>query len=240
MSEEKLIKVAVENNFEGRSLAWVLDHPGCFAYGSNETEALIRVPQALVAYKSWLDGYTENSWLKNLADFDIRLVEVFEDHFLDEQYQPAKEGQGVGAWFHHDWLPLKSEEIERALLVLNWAHQDLYELTVNLDSPMLDQTRPQEHWSIRGILLHVAGSELYYLNRLALTSVKREDLPQDGWESLRISLDIFHETLPQLAGLNDVRGLEGEFWSPRKVLRRACWHALDHCQHIHRLITSID
>jgi hypothetical protein len=238
MSESKLIKVGIENNFEGRSLAWVLDHPGCFAYGSNETEALVRVPQALVNYKNWLDGYTGESWLKDLGDFDIRLVEVFEDHFLDDQFQPAKTGKGVGAWFHQDWQPLRSEEIEKGLSILAWGHQDLFELTANLNADFMDKTWPEERWSIRGILLHVAGSELFYLNRLSLTSIKSQDLPRDGWQSLQISLNIFQESMRQMVGVEDVRGKDGEFWSPRKVLRRGCWHVLDHCQHIHRLITS--
>jgi hypothetical protein len=32
-----------------------------------------------------------------------------------------------------------------------------------------------------------------------------------------------------------VVGLEGEFWSPRKLLRRAVWHERDHSQHIRQL-----
>ena len=34
---------------------------------------------ALVAYKNWLDGYSETSWLGNLQDFDVRLVEYTGD-----------------------------------------------------------------------------------------------------------------------------------------------------------------
>lgn len=29
-------------------------------------------------------------------------------------------------------------------------------------------------------------------------------------------------------------GVEGEFWSPRKLLRRAVWHARDHTAHIRK------
>lgn len=39
------IRVGLENGIEGRSLAWVFDNPGCFAYGKNGTEAILRVPQ---------------------------------------------------------------------------------------------------------------------------------------------------------------------------------------------------
>jgi hypothetical protein len=233
-----LIKVGIENNYENRSLAWVLDYPGCFAYGSSETEALVRVPQALIAYKSWLEGYTPESWLQNLADFDIRLVEVYECHSLNDQYEPAAQGMEVNSWFHHDWLPLNEEEIRRSLLVLTWAHQDLYELTAALNQEQLDRTYAGERWSIRGILFHVADAELYYLNRLSLTPYSRQNLSEDVWQALQFTLQQNTAILPTLAGKTVVHGLEGEFWSPRKILRRACWHALDHCQHVHKLITT--
>lgn len=31
-------------------------------------------------------------------------------------------------------------------------------------------------------------------------------------------------------------GIDGEFWSPRKMLRRAVWHERDHTFHIDKLI----
>jgi hypothetical protein len=42
--------------------------------------------------------------------------------------------------------------------------------------------------------------------------------------------------LPGLAGSTLVVGMSGEFWSPRKVLRRAVWHELDHIAHIRKLL----
>ena len=238
MDHSELIKVGVENNYEGRSLAWALDYPGCFDYGSNETEALIRIPQALIAFKGWVEGYTANSWFQDLSDFDVRLVEVFQCHTVDDHYEPAPSGMEVNSWFHHDWLPLTEIEINRGLSVLSWAHQDLYELTISLSASHMDREYPGERWSIRGILFHVANAELYYLDRLALTPYGQKDLPADVWDRLRFTLDQNRSALSNLAGKVDVRGLEGEFWSPRKIFSRACWHALDHCQHIHKLVTA--
>ncbi len=37
-------------------------------------------------------------------------------------------------------------------------------------------------------------------------------------------------------GVNQVAGLDGELWSPRKVLRRTLWHERDHTGHIRKLI----
>jgi hypothetical protein len=46
--------------------------------------------------------------------------------------------------------------------------------------------------------------------------------------------------LPTLAGTHEVLGVDGEFWSPRKVLRRAAWHERDHTDHINRLRGRIE
>ena len=36
--------------------------------------------------------------------------------------------------------------------------------------------------------------------------------------------------------VDKVVGLEGELWSPRKMLRRAAWHERDHTEHIRKLL----
>ncbi len=239
MTNDHLIKVGIENENEGRSIAWVLDHPGCFAYGSEAAEALIRVPQALVAYKYWLDGYSEDSWLGNLIDFDDRLVETVNFHRLNKQYEPDANGEKeVDAWFHHDWLPLSEEEMVHGLQVIAWGHNDLIELTDGLDEFVLDHLTPGERWPIRGILRHVADAEWYYLDRLNLAGCRRDQLPEHEYERLKFTLDLTLQNLPDLIGHEHVTGREGELWSPRKIIRRAAWHVLDHCQHIHRLITQ--
>jgi len=233
------IKIGLENNNEGRSIAWVLDYPGCFAYGNEDTEAIIRVPQALIAYKNWLDGYTDQSWLKDLGDFDIRLLETVEFKHLNKKFEPDPEGVfEVYAWFHHDWLPLNETEIQHGLDVLTWGHNDLVELVASLDDVALDNKLTEERWSIRGILRHVANAEWYYLDRLNLAGRKRDDLPDDVFQRMQSTLDITLKRLPELVEKEMVIGRAGEFWSPRKVMRRAAWHTLDHCQHIHRLITQ--
>ena len=43
------------------------------------------------------------------------------------------------------------------------------------------------------------------------------------------------QVLPGLAGNSQVRGVDGELWSPRKLLRYALWHERDHVRHIYKL-----
>jgi hypothetical protein len=235
-----LIRVAVENNIEGRSMANALDLPGCFAYGSEETEALIRMPQAVIAFKTWLDGYTADSWLKKLTDFDIRLIETFKAYKVDDAFQPDENGKlEINAWFHDDWRPLTELEITRGLQVVAWAHNDVLEMTASLTPAQLDRTYPDERWSIRGVMGHIANAEWWYQDRLNLACVERKALPEDVFEKMQLTLANLQGILPKTTGVEMVRGRSGEIWSPRKVLRRSCWHALDHCQHIHQLITSL-
>ncbi len=107
------IRVGLENNIEGRSLAWVLDHPGCFAYGKDGTEAILRVPQALITYREWIGEKTKESWLGSLEDFDIALVEVFEcyNDLLGEREIE------INAFFQDDARPLSAKEIEQGGLL---------------------------------------------------------------------------------------------------------------------------
>ena len=69
------IKVGLENNLNGGACAWVQDHPGVTATGKDGSEALLRVPQALVAFQGWVAKHTEASWMSDLGDFDVRMVE---------------------------------------------------------------------------------------------------------------------------------------------------------------------
>ena len=39
-----------------------------------------------------------------------------------------------------------------------------------------------------------------------------------------------------VTSIKEMVGLDGEFWSPRKSLRRALWHKRDHTEHIRKLL----
>ena len=43
-------------------------------------------------------------------------------------------------------------------------------------------------------------------------------------------------TLRTLDGAKKVVAVDGEFWSPRKLLRKALWHERDHTEHIRKLL----
>jgi hypothetical protein len=229
------IQVGLELNNEGRALAWALDFPGCFAYGGDGPEAIIALARALVQYEQWGARRAGAGWLA-LGDFDLRLVDTWEVYTVNDAYDVVEDGYAVNAWFRHDWKPLSAAEVERGLMLLDWSRADLLEMARPLSEQTLDRTYPGERWSIRGILKHVGGAEWWYLDRLGLAGVLRDTLPKGALERMAHTRARLRQVLPELVGQPLVVGTEGEFWSPRKLLRRALWHEMDHYVHIQRLL----
>ena len=143
----------------------------------------------------------------------------------------------VESFFVRDWKPLKPHEIERALQLLAWSRADLLNLVKGLSAEKLAQTYPNERWPIQGILKHIGGAEWWYQERIGYPYPEKEaDVPSDPFERLQVVREHFNALLPKLVDVSKVVGLEGEIWSPRKVLRRALWHERDHTEHIRKLL----
>ncbi len=230
------IRVGLENNIEGRTLAWPLDYPGCFAYGLDETEALIRLPRALLTHEIWIKDHTEDPWV-DFNDLDLRVVERYETFRIGEDYRPAPEGQGyeINAWFIDDWRPLTEEEVEQGLKIFHWQREELLAGLNTLDPEILEKEHPGQRWNIWGIVKHIANAELWYLSRLDLTSLKYKQLDPDPQKRLAQTAVLIDKIFPTFTNLVKVTGIEGEFWSYRKILRRTLWHQRDHIEHIKEL-----
>jgi hypothetical protein len=230
------IRIGLENNIEGRSLAWALDYPGCFAYCVDEEEALLHLPHALLKYEAWINGHTAQPWI-HFDDFDLRVIESFTTFRIDENYQAAPEGQGyeINAWFLDDWRPLTSQEITRGLLIFQWQRDELLAGLSTLPIEILEKQRPGQRWNILGIAKHVANAELWYLSRMGLTSLSHKDLLPEPTERLEQTAALIKTIFPKFAETVKVIGIDGEFWSYRKILRRTLWHQRDHIDHIKSL-----
>lgn len=228
------IRIGLELNNEGRALAWALDYPGCFAYGKDGPEAVITLAREMVVYVQWISSHSGSSWL-DAEDFDLRIIETYEVFTMNDQYELEEGSYAVNAWFRHDWKPLKNHEIERGLELLLWSREDLLQTIGLLSDELLDRQYEGERWSIRGIIKHIANAEWWYLDRLNLAGNDRDKMPKDALPRLSWVREKFNLALPLLAGKDLVIGKEGEFWSPRKLLRRALWHEIDHRQHIQKL-----
>jgi len=62
---------------EGRTLAWALDYPGVFTYGSDDAEALLRMPREMLRFENWLNLHTDHPWV-HLDGLDMHIDETFE------------------------------------------------------------------------------------------------------------------------------------------------------------------
>lgn len=230
------IRIGLENNIEGRTLALALDFPGCFSYGMDEPEALIRLPRALLAYEIWIKNHTRDPWVQ-FTDLDLRVVERYETFRIGEDYRPAPEGEGyeINAWFIDDWRPLSKEEINQSINIFRWQREELLAGLSTLDPEILDKERPGQRWTIWGIVKHIANAELWYLSRMDLTSLTYKQLDADPITRLSQTSAIIEETFPHFSDIVNVKGIEGEFWSFRKIIRRTLWHQRDHIEHIKEL-----
>ncbi len=230
------IRIGIENNIEGRTLAWALDFPGCFAYGLDEAEAAIRMPRALLNYEKWIKDHTSDSWV-DFTDLDLRIVDRFETFRMGEDYRPAPEDQGyeINAWFVDDWRPLVFEEIQHALKIFHWQRDELLAGLSTLDGETLEKEFPGQRWNILGIAKHIANAELWYLSRLDLTSLTYKELLPEPQARLQQTAELIKNSFPIFEDEVVVKGIEGEIWSYRKVVRRTLWHQRDHIEHIKQL-----
>lgn len=233
-----LFRVGVENNFEGRSIAWALEHPGCFAYGTHGEAATMNLESALDKYAGWILQHEPRTWLSFSPDEVEFVVDgTWDVYYINDELDQVSEADGysVDSFFPYDWKPLTSIEIERALKMLEWSRADLLKTLTGLSDEKRNAVYMGERWSINGILGHVAGAEWWYMDRLGL-AFPRAELPEEPLQRLEKVRQHFHSVLFRLADVKKVIGVEGEFWSPRKILRRALWHERDHTEHIRKLI----
>jgi len=232
-----IFRIGIENNNDDRTIAWALDHPGCFAYGQNSEEAQRNFSQAVREYALWIAQHGE-SWLDDKVEVSVE--ETFDAYFIDPAFERVERGRDtymVESFFVHDWKPLVPHEIEHALKLLAWSRVDLMNIVKTLSAEKLDQTYSNERWAINGILRHIGGAEWWYQERIGYPFPENEEeLPSNPFKRLEVVREHFTSLLPKLDGVNKVIGLEGEIWSPRKVLRRAVWHERDHTDHIRKLL----
>ncbi len=232
-----IFRVGIENNNDSRSIAWALEHPACFAYGQDSRAAEENFRPAARDYARWIARHG-SSWLET-DDFQVSVEETFDVYFVNEAFERVEAGRGsmIESFFGHDWKPLTGTDIERALKLLAWSRADLLNLVKGLSAGKLSQTYAGERWSIHGILKHIGGAEWWYQERIGYPYPdKEEDLEADPFQRLEVTRNHLAALLPRLEGVNSVIGLEGEIWSPRKMLRRALWHERDHTEHVRKLL----
>jgi predicted RNase H-like HicB family nuclease len=230
-----IIRIGIDKGFEGRVVAYALDFPGCFTYGMDEAEALLKLPQALLKYEIWIKDHTEDCWV-NFTEMDLRVTDVMDSFIIDEETHPELFGVEINAFFEDDLRALSSLEVERALLVFTWQREELYGGISTLTQDILEKQYPDQRWNILGILKHVANAENWYLSRLGYSNLRKEQLPEEPLARLEMMQEAVEDAFRQFPLDTQVHNIDGETWSCRKILRRTLWHQRDHIEHIKQLI----
>jgi hypothetical protein len=232
-----IFQVGVENHNEGRSIAWALEHPGCYAYGTNADGATLNLEGALESYAGWILRHETKTWLTFARDeIETVINGTWDVYYINDELDKATEADGysVESFFPYDWKPLAEVEIGRALKLLDWTRTDLLKQVEGLSEEKLNAKYMGERWSINGILGHVGNAEYWYMECLGL-AFPRAELPEEPHARIKKVRSHFRSVLPRLERMKKVVGVNGEFWSPRKMLRRALWHERDHTEHIRKL-----
>ncbi len=230
-----VFRVGIENNNEGyRSIAWALEHPGCYAYGPDSDQALDNLLPAIEEYAAWIKGH-ERAWF-DPQEPELILEETFNDYDITADLDIVEKGEyTVEPFFQYDWKPLTAADLETVLKILAWSRADLLALLQSLSPDQWAFKGKGERWDIAGVVKHIGGADWWYLDRLGL-AFPREDVPKDPLERLEKTRARLLEVLPGLVDVKQVNGLDGELWSPRKVIRRSAWHERDHTEHIRKLV----
>lgn len=215
---EMLIRVGMEALSPERMLAWGLDFPGCFAYGRNDAEALLRFAGNLLNFGAWVSLHTDEPWF-HLGDVDFRLVEAYQGGGLPAEHRE----DGSVAFFEDDFRVLQRDEIANALTVFRWQREELLAGLEFTPVELLGQKIPGEARTIQEVLLHIARTELMYLNKLDLGA---EPLPEGSnpLDALLFSQEQVETLLPGLEENSAAIEVDGELWSCRKLARRLLWH----------------
>src|SRR5512140_984411 len=180
------LRIGIENNNDGRSIAWALEHPGCFAYGRDGDEARANMPQAVQQYADWVRQHGM-SWMQ-ASSLDVAVEQTFDAYMLppgEALTYGYKQPYLVESFFHYDEQPLTGADVERALKLLTWTRQDLLDCIQGLSPDKLNQSYEGERWSINGILKHIGGSEWWYQERIGHPFPAHEqELSEDPMERL--------------------------------------------------------
>ena len=143
------LKIGIENGSAGRTVVWVLEHPGCFSYGDNYQEALDALPPTLQEYYEWLVRHEQEAG-RIPHDQDLHIDSTWEVFHIDENFAVTSEGSEVNAWFQDDWIPLAEKEIVLGIELPNMSRADLLSTVEGLGEETMNLNLPCERWSIAG------------------------------------------------------------------------------------------
>lgn len=214
------MRAALEYNGRGCML-FSLDCPGAFARGADRAEALAKLPDDVAAFCRWA------GW--EMPEGPTEIVE--------EKYQPELRVEDADGdiLFQKERMALTPEEYAplRALVLRSARCLDeLYASIPDKDAPLAPARETfygEFPNTARKMFRHTVGVTAYYVGELGAETKALPGCYEDRLRGLEAA-----EALPGFLLLPPREGSYGEWWSPRKVLRRFLWHDRIHARAMYR------
>lgn len=208
------IAVGLEEGADGAFLAHALSIPGCAAGGATPQAAVGALEAAVVEWLRFLRSAGEP------VPPPERELELAVDEWLLTDARAA-EGEST-ACFAHDVAALSAAEIDQGLRRLGELRGRLLARVRRLPESEADRPLLGE-WTLRRALEELARAQWWTLTRLGASPLGEAPDRTLGRLDTAMALVVQHFAhLPE-----ERRGthleIEGEEWTPRKVMRRLLW-----------------
>jgi hypothetical protein len=217
-----VLRAGIEDIEPGHWVLAIFDVLGCYSSGRTEAEAVAGAPGCARDYFAWLarkDG--------NPAPFEDS-VEIAIVEKIHPQPDPAKPDRMIYGLFEEDRRPLRLWDVDMIARLLEWNRADLLAVIQSAPAGAMDRPLADPVWKTPAdLLVHIYGAEQWLLSHLGL-ALERDNMPRGKMERLAAIRARTMEIVPQLAESEKIYEVDGELWSPRKVIRKILWHERDH------------
>lgn len=211
---EPTLRVGLEESEGGGVMAHALDLPGCCAVGASAEAALDAFQRALMDWLRFLASIGEP-----LPPPDAELQIAVDEWIRTDAHVLAGETEVL---FADDLRALGQDEAERGVQRLGALRGRVLAHVRRRPDALLDAETPGG-MTARQVLEELARAQWWLLSRLGSTPLA--EVPETTLARLDTAMALVVDRMTALP--DDARGrcleLDGEEWTPRKVLRRLLW-----------------
>jgi predicted RNase H-like HicB family nuclease len=210
----RAVSVGLEEGADGSLLAHAFTVPGCAASGRTPEEAMVAFERALAEWLRFL------AFAREPVPPEGAELEVTVDEWLRTDARVA-DGEST-ALFAADLAPLAEDEVDRGLRRLGALRGLLLAGVRRRPDAELDRPTPGGS-TVRRVLEELARAQWWTLSRLGATPMAgAEDRTLSRLDTaMALVVEQFTTLPPERRGVR--LELDGEEWTPRKVLRRLLW-----------------
>lgn len=206
--------VGLEESPDGATLVHCLSVPGCVSAGADRGAALEAFAGTLAEWLHFLGSHGEPVPPRESE------LEITVEEWISTDLDVAEAGGVV--CFDADRVPLSDAEIGVGLRRLGDLRGRLLRALRQVPDAELDRDHGGE-WTVRRIVDELARAQWWTLTRLGASPLA--EVPTRTLSRLDTAMALVVQKfteLPEAARANEIE-LDGELWTPRRVLRRLLW-----------------